>query len=104
MADHQAEVESADGDIVKLRIDIQVPEARRRADRLLQFSVDLRLEEELLQRSTTSEFALGTVSRTRVYVSVSPRDHGNCRRDDATAYCPQILRSLRSYLMAATEE
>ena len=104
VADHQAEVESADGDTVKLRIDIQIPQARRRADRLVRFRVDLRLEEELIQRSTTSECALSTVSRTRVFVGISPRTNRDRRNSDAAAYCQQILRSLRSYLMATAEE
>ena len=89
---------------MKLRIDIQIPEARRRADRLLQFSVDLRLEEKLLQRSTTSKYALGTISRTRVFVGISPKTDRDRRHSDARAYCQQILRSLRSYLMATAEE
>ena len=104
VADHQAEVESANGDTVKLRIDIQDPEARRRADRLIQFSVDLRLEEEVLQRATTSEYALGTISRTRIFVGISPKTDRDCRRSNAKPYCQQILKSLRSYLMATTEE
>ena len=104
VADHQAEVESADGDMVKLRIDIQIPQARRRADRLIQFCVELCLEEELLQRSTTSEYALSTISRTRVFVDISPKTDRDRRHSDARVYCRQILRSLRSYLMATTEE
>ena len=104
VADHQAEVESADGEIVKLRIDIQIPQARRRADCLIQFSVELRLKEELLQRSATSDSALSTVSRTRVFVSISPRTDRDRRHSDGRSYCQQIVRSLRSYLMATAEE
>ncbi len=104
VADHQAEVESAEGDKVRLRIDIQDPEARRRADRLIQFTVDLRLEEELLQRATRSEYALGSISRTRIFVGVSPKTDRDRRRSNSQTYCQQILKSLRSYLMATTEE
>jgi diguanylate cyclase (GGDEF)-like protein len=104
VADHQAEVESAEGDKVKLKIDVQIPQARRRADRLIRLSVDLRLEEELLQRTSTSDHSLGTVSRTRVFVGISPRTNRDRRRSDARSYCQQILKSLRSYLMATSEE
>jgi len=103
VADHKAAVESADGEVVKLIIDIQVPQSRRRADCMVQFSVDLRLE-ELLQRSTTSDNALGTISRTRVFVSVSPKTDRDRRRSKGRACGLQVLRSLRSYLMATTKE
>ena len=104
VADHQAEVESADGEVVKLIIDIQVPQARRRADCVIQFAVDLRLEEERLHRPTTGGYVLGTISHTRVFVSISPRTDRDRRRSDGKSLCQQIMRSLRSYLMASTEE
>jgi diguanylate cyclase (GGDEF)-like protein len=104
VADHQAEVESADGDTVKLRIAFQIQKARRRADRLVQFSVDLRLEEELVRRSAASDVGLDTISRTRISVGISPRTNRDRRRPDAKTCGQQVLASLRSYLMATPEE
>ena len=104
VADHQAEVKSTDSEVVKLGVDIHAPQARRRADRLVQFSIDLRLEEQLVQRSTTNNHELGTISRTRVFVKIVPKKDREGRRSDDRAYCQQILRSLQSYLMATAEE
>ena len=104
VADHQAEVESADDGTVKLKIGVQDFEARRRADRLIQFTVDLRLEEELLQRGKTNEHTLGTISRTKILVGVSPKTARDRRRSNAKTCGQQLLRSIRSYLMATVEE
>jgi len=103
VADHEAKIIKVDGNNVRLRItDKKSMRRRRRNDRPVTFRVDLQFEEERLKKDVTDLPSDG-VSRTRIYVSISPNKNRDRRRDDVSKRAGDVLLSFRSYLMAAEE-
>jgi diguanylate cyclase (GGDEF)-like protein len=98
VADHRARIESIDGGNVKLLIEHTCQPLRRQSDRTMTFLAEIRLEEE------RSDAARPTaVSRTRIYVKITPQKQRDRRREDVGQRAREVLASFRSYLMATCE-
>lgn len=102
VADHRATIVSIDSNSVTLEIDDGVRPMRRRSDRSMTFSVQLRFEEEQFDRSTGS--GPRCFLRTRIHVAITPRRSRDRRRADVEARAREVLASVRSYLMATVED
>jgi diguanylate cyclase (GGDEF)-like protein/PAS domain S-box-containing protein len=98
VADHHAEIDSIDGDTVKLRIDGEkLSISRRTADRAVAFSVEMKLTEEACENTG----AQGAGRRTRIYVAIRPRRDRDRRRSDSVERARIVMSSLKSYLVAS---
>jgi diguanylate cyclase (GGDEF)-like protein len=106
VADHEAKIAKIDGNHIQLELtERSEGRLRRLTDRPSIFEIDLRFEEQRAQREgENGEISVGSVLRTRIFVSVSPRRARDRRRSDAQARAQQVLVSLRSYLMATLED
>ncbi len=105
VADHCAKLVSIDANHVNLQIDDGHPtRLRRRTDRPVSFSMDLRFEEEQPERGTAPVGAGRAASRTRIHVSITPSRTRDRRRADIDNRAREVLASFRSYLMAAEIE
>ena len=104
VADHRAKILAIDGNRVRLEIDDRAGQLRRRGDRSVTFSVDLRFGEETFSKSESADPNAGAVSRTTIHVTVSPRRNRDRRRADAADRAREVLASFRSYLMATAED
>jgi len=96
--DQGAEIIEIAENSVTLQIDGKsAPGMQRRSDRPTPFLIDLRLEETHLGAGRTQ----GTnASRTLTHVTVRPKRQRDRRRRDVVDRAEQLLRSLKSYLMA----
>ncbi len=105
IADHCAKILTIDGDQVQVQIDGNCQEPLRRAsDRPIAFCVQMRFEEERVEKTDAHSPHPITISRTRVHVSVSPRKSRDRRRADLEVRGREVLTSLRSYLMASVDD
>jgi len=117
VADHRAKITAIDGNRVRLEIDDRAGRAptghrrealvgwsRRRGDRSLTFSVDLRFGEETFSKSESADASPAAVSRTTIHVIISPRKNRDRRRADVADRAREVLASFRSYLMATVED
>jgi diguanylate cyclase (GGDEF)-like protein/PAS domain S-box-containing protein len=97
VADHHAEIDSIDENLVKLKIDSQRLGAYRRAnDRPISFQVELRFDEENAKVADGQS----TCQRTRIYVAIRPRRSRDRRQADAVESARQVMSSIKSYLVA----
>ena len=97
VADHHAEIDSIDGDTVKLRIDGEkLSLTRRTSDRSVAFLVELRLTEEAYENTNSH----GSARRTRIYVAIRPRRDRDRRRSDSFERARGVMASLKAYLVA----
>jgi diguanylate cyclase (GGDEF)-like protein len=104
VADHQAKIVKIDGNRIRLEIDdARSGRLRRTTDRPVIFGMDLRFEEEWLQKDG-HDVSSATVVRTRIHVSISPRRNRDRRRPDVSSRAREVLVSFRSYLMATEDE
>jgi diguanylate cyclase (GGDEF)-like protein len=104
VADHQAKIVKVDGNRIRLEIDDLPPSRLRRlTDRPVTFGIELRFEEERLQKDT-SDVSSGGLLRTRIRVIITPRRNRDRRRSDVAERARQVLVSFRSYLIATEEE
>jgi diguanylate cyclase (GGDEF)-like protein/PAS domain S-box-containing protein len=100
VADHEARIVSVEENNVRLEIrDGPDSWIRRRSDRPVTFCLDIRLEEELLQKSG-AEPGKEVVTWTKIHVAVSPLKTRDRRRNDVIDRAREVLISFRSYLMA----
>ena len=103
VADHQATILAIDANQVQLEIVHKNPgQTRRFTDRAVTFRLDLRFQEERLQKNEGEH--VGVIIRTKIRVAISPRKNRDRRRDDVTDRARLVLASFRSYLMAVKEE
>ena len=103
VADHQAKIINIDGNKVCLEMSGQPRgELRRRADRPVVFCVDMRLEEDRLEKSARSHSS--TTLRTKIHLSISLRRDRDRRRNNVLDQARELVVSFRSYLMATEEE
>jgi diguanylate cyclase (GGDEF)-like protein/putative nucleotidyltransferase with HDIG domain/PAS domain S-box-containing protein len=77
---------------------------RRKADRPVSFSIDLKFSEQHVERANTQGFAAGKYVETRVDVTIRPRRERDARRDTTVDKARNLLGSLKSYLMASEDE
>lgn len=103
VADHHAEVESAEGDSLRLKIgEEQASIFRRVTDRPVRVLMDITFEDlEAQARGGRRESGL---ARTRIQVTVSPHKSRDRRKSQLQERAKQLLISLRSYLMATESE
>jgi diguanylate cyclase (GGDEF)-like protein len=106
VADHGASILKIDGNQIQLEIAEKCDSERRRAsDRPVVFQLDLRFEEQRVRRENDSgEVSLGGVLQTRIFVAITPWKTRDRRRNDMAERAQQVLTSLRSYLMATSED
>ena len=108
LADHQTKILKIDGNHVCLEIVEQQDTRRRLTDRPLTFHVDLRFQEEQIQRDEGSQPSDGPPSggivRTRIELSISLRKNRNRRHTNVEQAAMEVLTSFRSYLMAIDEK
>ena len=104
VADHRAKIIEIESDKVRLQIDDnQATCQRRQTDRPVAFCLDLRFEEERLERADCEESSDRGVSRTRIHVTITPKKNRDRRRSDVLDRARTVLISFRSYLMASEE-
>jgi diguanylate cyclase (GGDEF)-like protein len=103
VADHHAEVESADGDSIRLKIGEEPASIFRRVtDRPVRVLMAIAFEDvEAQAKGARRESG---VARTRILVSVSPHKSRDRRKSQLQQRAKQLLISLRSYLMATESE
>ncbi len=106
VADHAASILKIDGNKVQLEISDKCESRfRRTTDRPVAFQLDLRFEEQRLQRTTDGGNSTDSGAvRTRIFVGISPRKSRDRRRSDVGDRAQQVLMSFRSYLMAIPED
>jgi len=103
VADHRATIVKIDGDHVQLETaEKDASRLRRLTDRPVAFLLDLRLEEERLQKQEGENAA--QIVRTKITVVISLRKDRDRRRSDVAERAGRLLSSFRSYLMANPEE
>ena len=103
VADHRAAILKIDGNQVQLEItEKDASRLRRLTDRPVSFRLNLRFEEQRLQKQE-SEYA-GHLIRTKIHVAISPRKERDRRRATSCDRARQVLTSFRAYLMATTED
>ncbi len=100
VADHQAKILAVHGNNVRLEINDQPGRTRRRGDRPVTFSVDVRLDEEQVAAGPSADPTSRGVSRTKIHVTVTPRQDRDRRDKDVSGRAREVLTSFRSYLMA----
>ncbi|HEV3004663.1 MAG TPA: diguanylate cyclase, partial [Pirellulales bacterium] len=100
VADHHAEVESTEGNAIRVRFgDEGGWSLRRLADRPLRLLMDLQFEEfhrECGQRDAAGGFG---AARTKIHLVVAPPNERDRRREQLTQWAQQLVVSFRSYLM-----
>jgi diguanylate cyclase (GGDEF)-like protein len=105
VADHDAKILKIDGVHIELEIVEKFDSLRRLTDRPVIFQLELRFEEQRLNRDNgNSEGGAGGVVRTRVFVTITPKKSRDRRRIGVTDRAQQVLMSFRSYLMATPED
>ncbi len=106
VADHEAKILKIDGNQVELEISERCSAGLRRlTDRPVSFQVELRFEEQRVRRGKDEgDVSRGGVLRTRIFVTIAPRQTRDRRRADLQERAQQVLVSFRSYLMATPEE
>jgi diguanylate cyclase (GGDEF)-like protein/PAS domain S-box-containing protein len=98
VADHHAEIESIEGDVLRLRIEAdRTILTRRTNDRPISFLVELTLTEERGDVSLNQ----GLMQRTRIHVAIRPRRDRDRRRSESVERARMVMASMKSYLMAA---
>jgi diguanylate cyclase (GGDEF)-like protein len=104
VADHQAEVLSIEGNRVRLEISALASQRqRRRDDRPVRFVLDLSFEEQRIEPSDGESAEERAITRTRIHVSIAPKEGRNRRQEEIGARAREVLVSFRSYLMATEE-
>ena len=108
MADHQARIVSVDGNRVRLEIDLQpTSRLRRLTDRPVTLGIDVRFEEECVQKARDGGSARRwTPARRgrRSRIAIGPLNGRDRRRDEVDRPAREVLMSFRSYLMAYEDE
>ncbi|HUY36669.1 MAG TPA: diguanylate cyclase [Pirellulales bacterium] len=105
VADHHAEVESVEGDRIRVRFgDEGGWSLRRMTDRPLRILMDLQFEEiECEHREREGADRLGA-ARTKIHMIIAPWKPRDRRREQLAELARQLLISFRSYLMATETE
>ena len=94
VSDHHAAVDTLGGDHHAIRIEGEMPDARRASDRLCPFVIDVQLQE-----SGVSSPAAGRTG-TFVHVTIRPQRAPDRRQRDAIERARQLMSSLKAYLVA----
>ena len=101
VADHRAEILSADAEALSLRLESRPVGDGRPNDRPMSFTVDLRLGAESDDRGSAA--AGGQYAHTRICATVRAWHKRDARRSDAVQRACLVLASVRAYLMATAE-
>ncbi len=106
VADHGARIVKIDGNQIQLDIaENSEGQQRRLTDRPVTFHLDLRFEEQRVRRERgDGDVRSAGVLQTRIFLTITPRKCRNRRRADVAEKAQQVLVSLRSYLMANSED
>ncbi len=100
VADHDAKIESIDGNTIVLRID---PDSgslwRRSTDRPGGFTIELLMNEEQI-KGVEDTGRGGSPVRTAVQVTIRPKKDRDRRKSSAQSHARHLMASIRSYLMA----
>jgi diguanylate cyclase (GGDEF)-like protein len=106
VADHEARIVGIDDKLVRLEIDAKpASRLRRLTDRPVTLSVEIRFQEERLQRDLVDAAAAdGLPTRTKIRIAIGPSRGRDRRREDVLAHARAVLVSFRSYLMAADDD
>jgi diguanylate cyclase (GGDEF)-like protein len=104
VADHRAKIVALKGNRVRLEIDDRTGPKRRRSDRSVTFSVELEFGEEIYASPESEDSTPRARSRTKIHVTLTPCKIRDRRRGDVADRAREVLSSLRSYLIASTEE
>ncbi len=105
VADHQAEILSIEGNRVRLELHCAPPSRqRRRDDRPVGLVLDVVLEEQRIEGPDAGTGEAREITRTRIHVSIAPKEGRNRRQEDVAARAREVLVSFRSYLMASDED
>jgi hypothetical protein len=104
IADHGAKIAKIGEDEIRLEtMDRTAIELRRRDDRPIAFIVDIKFQQERVERSNTHGFAAGSYVQTKAQVAISPRRERDRRLGHSAERARMMLASLKSYLMAREE-
>ena len=105
VADHTSTIVKIDGNHIQLELTEKcVSRFRRLTDRPVTFLLDLRFEEQRVHAKQGEVDSHGGVLRTRIFVGVSLQRDRDRRRGDVGERAQRVLISLRSYLMAVSED
>lgn len=103
VVDHRAKILKIDGNHVRLEIVEQHGTLRRLTDRPIAFRVDLRFQEESVQKDGDGSSSGGAV-RTRIELCIGLRRARDRRRTKVEQRAREVIASFRSYLMATNED
>ncbi|HVC97582.1 MAG TPA: diguanylate cyclase [Pirellulales bacterium] len=105
VGDHHAEVESVDGDRIRLRFgDPGGWSLRRMTDRPLRLVMDLEFEEFAREQQPREGVGRLGAPRTKIHMIVTPQKQRDRRRKQLAERARHLVESFRSYLMATEAE
>ena len=101
VSDHSAHIESVGEDHMNVRIEGHRPmKSRRKTDRPITFSLEMRFSETHVERTNSQGLAAGKYAETNIEVVIRPKRSRDRRRDHSSDSARDVLTSLKSYLMA----
>jgi len=101
VADHNARFSATGEDSVELFVDsLCSPETRRRSDRSVPFVIKLVFSEDRVELGNAQGLPSGDQAQTMIDVVITPKRNRDRRRGNTADLAREILRSLKSYLMA----
>lgn len=101
IADHNARVlRTGENEIRIEATDAGAGRKRRKGDRPVTFVIDVKLEQQKVDRTNTAGLAAGTYAQTKATVTLRPRRDRDRLGGLATQRARLLLGSLKSYLMA----
>lgn len=100
IADHNAQLLSVEDNLVVMRIEGSVQQAKRANDRPVPFFVEIRLQEEIHVPPRGG----ASTPRTLMFVTIRPKRHRDRRLSDLDERMRRLVFSIRSYLMATELE
>jgi diguanylate cyclase (GGDEF)-like protein/PAS domain S-box-containing protein len=109
VADHQARIVKIEGNQVQLElVEKRGGRFRRLTDRPVVFEIEMRLDEQRYSKQggalKADDDLTAGVLRTRICVVIRPQKGRDRRHADMVQRAQHILASIRSYLMATTDE
>ena len=105
VGDHHAEVESVEGDRIRLRFgDAGGWSLRRMTDRPLRLLMDLEFEEFAREQRPRDGVNRSGSARTKIHMVITPQKRRDRRREQLDERARHLVSSFRSYLMATEAE
>ena len=101
VSDHQAKIIATRENSVELEVSSEhVAHNRRKGDRHVTYRVEMKFDEQRIQRQNNIGFASGEYAQTCLTLEIRPKRARSRRRADMADRARLILQSIKAYLMA----